>query len=104
MKIKPLFAWYDLWIGVFWDRVKRKLYVLPLPCLGVVFELGDCQRCDGIGIIFRRGYWFGLVQSGWIPATCLECHGHGAVQLPTAQGPSPQTSAPQAGPKEGRGQ
>jgi hypothetical protein len=38
VKIRPLFAWYDLWVGVFWDAARRKLYVLPLPCLGVVIE------------------------------------------------------------------
>jgi hypothetical protein len=38
MKIKPLFAWYDLWIGVFWDAAKRRLYILPLPCVGIVLE------------------------------------------------------------------
>lgn len=38
MRIKPLFAWYDLWIGAFWDRKARKLYVLPVPCLGVVIS------------------------------------------------------------------
>lgn len=38
MKIKPLFAWYDLWMGAFWDRKARKLYILPLPCVGVVIE------------------------------------------------------------------
>lgn len=27
-------AWYDFWVGVFWSRESRKLYVLPLPCIG----------------------------------------------------------------------
>lgn len=40
MKITPLFAWYDLWIGAFWDRKTRKLYILPLPCIGFVFQFG----------------------------------------------------------------
>jgi hypothetical protein len=38
MTVKPLFAWYDLWIGVFWDRKARKLYILPMPCIGIVIE------------------------------------------------------------------
>lgn len=83
MKVRPLFAWYDLWIGAFWDKAKRKLYVLPLPCVGLIFELGNCPECGGLGMIFRRGFWFGLIPSGWIPATCRECHGSGLVQLPT---------------------
>lgn len=87
MKIKPLFAWYDLWVGAFWDKAKRKLYVLPLPCLGLVFEMGDCQRCGGVGITFRSGYWFGLIPARSVPGTCPECHGHGMVQLPTAAPP-----------------
>jgi hypothetical protein len=40
MTIKPLFAWYDLWMGVYWDRKTRNLYVLPLPCIGVVITFG----------------------------------------------------------------
>lgn len=40
MSIRLLFAWYDLWIGAFWDRKARKLYVLPLPCIGIVVSFG----------------------------------------------------------------
>jgi hypothetical protein len=36
MTIRPLFAWYDLWIGAYWDGAHRRLYVLPLPCIGFV--------------------------------------------------------------------
>lgn len=82
MKIKPLFAWYDLWVGAFWDRAKRKLYVLPLPCIGIVFELSECQRCDGMGFVFRQGSFFGW-SLGYLPATCSECRGKKVVQLPT---------------------
>lgn len=36
MTIKPIFAWYYFWVGVFVDRAKRKVYVFQIPCLGVV--------------------------------------------------------------------
>lgn len=39
MTVKPIFAWYDLWIGAYWDRKARKLYILPIPCFGIVIEL-----------------------------------------------------------------
>lgn len=38
MKVKLIFAWYDLWIGVFIDRAKRRVYILPLPCIGIIVE------------------------------------------------------------------
>ncbi len=40
MTVRPIFAWYDLWVGAFWDAKKRKLYVLPFPCVGLVFQFG----------------------------------------------------------------
>lgn len=38
MKVRPVFAWYDLWVGIYWDRASRKLYLLPVPCCGVCLE------------------------------------------------------------------
>lgn len=38
LRIKPVFAWYDLWVGAYWDRNARRLYVFPLPCFGLVIE------------------------------------------------------------------
>jgi hypothetical protein len=41
MKIKPIFAWYDLWIGAYWNSEKRRLYILPFPCIGLVIQFRD---------------------------------------------------------------
>lgn len=40
MTIKVEFLWYDFWVGAFWDRAKRKLYVCPLPCVVISFARG----------------------------------------------------------------
>lgn len=37
-RVSFLFAWYDLWIGAFWDSKKKWLYILPLPCLGIILK------------------------------------------------------------------
>jgi hypothetical protein len=54
VKIRLLFAWYDLWIGAYWDRKNRTLYVLPLPCIGVVIEFAPRhpERCPVTGLPF----------------------------------------------------
>ena len=37
---RPLFKWFDFWVGLFWDSKGRKLYVFPVPMFGIVFEFG----------------------------------------------------------------
>lgn len=38
-RIKFLFAWYDIWIGVFYDKKKKWLYILPIPMFGIIIKL-----------------------------------------------------------------
>jgi len=46
VRVSFLFAWYDMWIGAYWDRKNRMLYVMPLPMVGfvVAFEHPDKER------------------------------------------------------------
>jgi hypothetical protein len=37
-KVSFFFAWYDFWIGGFYDQKKGILYVCPLPCCVFKFE------------------------------------------------------------------
>lgn len=34
MVIKPIFAWYNLWVGFFWDQNKKRLTVSHSPASG----------------------------------------------------------------------
>lgn len=36
----PFFRWYDLWVGAYWDRRERVLYVCPLPMVGFQIRFG----------------------------------------------------------------
>jgi hypothetical protein len=44
MRIGFVAAWYNLWVGAHYDRVRKRLYILPLPCLGFWLERGARER------------------------------------------------------------
>lgn len=33
--IKVFFVWYDIWVGAFWDKKKRSLYICLVPMVAV---------------------------------------------------------------------
>jgi hypothetical protein len=35
MRVALMFAWYDFWVGIFWEPAKRRLYVFPVPMFGL---------------------------------------------------------------------
>lgn len=41
IRVRPIVAWYDMWVGVFVDTNKKKLYLLPIPCVGIVISWGQ---------------------------------------------------------------
>ena len=41
MKVSAFFRWFDLWVGAYWDRKARALYVCPLPMLGIKIQLKE---------------------------------------------------------------
>lgn len=45
MKIKPIFAWFDFYVGAFWDIKKRKLYIIPFPMIGIVLDFSASIPC-----------------------------------------------------------
>lgn len=39
IKVRPVFAWWDVWVGVYLDRKASTVYVLPLPCIGIAVKV-----------------------------------------------------------------
>ncbi len=38
MKASLFWAWYDFWIGWYWDRKKKTLYIAPIPTIIIKLE------------------------------------------------------------------
>lgn len=35
MTVTCKFAWYDFWIGLFWNRRAKALYICPVPMFAI---------------------------------------------------------------------
>lgn len=48
MRVKVMFAWYDFWVGLFWDRSYKRLYCFPIPIIGVCIHFKSQLYEDGV--------------------------------------------------------
>jgi len=38
MKVKFFIAWFDMWIGAYWSKQHKTLYICPLPCCVIALQ------------------------------------------------------------------
>ena len=38
MKTGIIFEWFDMWVGLYYNKAKRRLYIFPLPMIGFYIE------------------------------------------------------------------
>lgn len=43
MKFRIFYAWYDFWIGAYWDVGHRTLYICLLPTIVMRFEFAGLR-------------------------------------------------------------
>ena len=66
--VHPLAKLADFWMGIFFDEDKRRLYVLPLPCLGFWVQLPPVKnRRAGHGWRLLSTVLLCVTLAGWFP-------------------------------------
>jgi hypothetical protein len=47
MKFNAEWLWYDFWVGVYWSRATRTLYICPLPTFVLSVSWGAALQQEG---------------------------------------------------------
>ncbi len=50
VRVVPMFAWFDFWVGFFFDQKAVTTYIFPIPMIGF--------RVEGFGISTNKHYNF----------------------------------------------
>jgi hypothetical protein len=67
MKIKPIFRWYDLYVGLYLDTKNKYAYLFPLPTLGFRIDLQSGPRCRECDKVLDED------EAHYLEHTCSEC-------------------------------
>lgn len=72
MNIRFFFAWYDFWIGWYYNQVNDELYICPLPMCVINIWRDDGKRlfprrCKYCGRWYRHAFCFDDDCPGSIP-------------------------------------
>ena len=65
-RLSLMVAWWDFWVGAYYDREKGWLYLFPVPCIGVRIKLNpsyNWRECESCGATPREG-WFTMPEWG----------------------------------------
>ena len=46
MKVRLFFEWFDMWVGVYWSKESRTLYICPLPMVVLALEFKKSVEGD----------------------------------------------------------
>lgn len=70
LKVKVIVAWYDVWIGFYFDRSRKTLYFFPVPFIGLKIHYHKSKR---VPVNFRRKKY---PKATWkFPYQCPFCYG-----------------------------
>lgn len=51
MTVRPIFAWFDLWVGVFIDRPGQRVYIFPVAPMDTIVVLACRMEARERGLI-----------------------------------------------------
>jgi hypothetical protein len=43
-RLRIVFAWFDFWIGGYWNREAKRLYLFPVPFAGLRIDFGPLEK------------------------------------------------------------
>jgi hypothetical protein len=71
LSVSLSFKWFDFWVGWYFDKVSKVLYVCLLPMFPIRFYFETIRRCPECGHVMKK---VAVMDEGWsLNWECPEC-------------------------------